>query len=1035
MQKIDKLKLLEVTSDKLYVNSSSKKIDQNGLLSEVIFGPMKNYNCACGHLNLKTIHLGQVCPKCGVKCDHSDVRYVNFGKICLPFPVLRSTQKRHLRKLTRNFRSILNPRQNDLNSSLKIFLKYDKTKDLIFLSEEFNSEYSVPIKITGLYTIYIGLLAIKNKFKSESANKFLEMFFQDLLVVPPECRIVIQVDSENNKNRLIKHKLIDIYIEILRLRSYFLKDNSDYDEVVRNQYNKVNKLFLTPGNTKVIANEKAIIYDTFISKFQYYVDELYNEVANVLSGKSGLIRSDFLGKNIDFSARAVVVNDPRLKAYQIRLPKKMFFKLWLLEYYRFLKQDKYKDSWSNKSLTNMTKLLAPFEKSELNIDFDQYEFFDEFLEYFFSQESIKNKLVYLNRQPTLWKYGLMGIEVVGVNDSEVISVSPLLVDSYGMDFDGDCVGIYKVHDRKSKEELFHNSFSAFLNTYDHNPDIIYKITNEGVYSFEVLKSGEIDKNLNPILIQNIENLKFYYGVNTNAKVYINSLGEETTYGLALLNKWIKNTSLELKQHHSIKDAIKNIYRNSNSELDFHDKLQYFYSKLHWFLSTSSTEALSIPVRENAKVISILNNNKLLQKLPKNQYLGYHIHSAISDKVYDTLPKNYYLYKITRSKFRKISFIRSIISIGYIADNNNMVHPEPIKRNIISGLTEDDFFRSAFGTRKGIIDKDQHVPDAGYMQRSMIVNLSSLEVIEEDCETKFGFTIEIKNKLHSLSLINRYYFDESGEIKLYDLTQAENPDNIGKKIKFRSPITCNTPGFKLCRKCTGAYDFKSPYLGVLAGQYIEERITQLTMSSFHTSGSANLDINEEVKSYISDHLIDIETVDNTIYLLFDENIPDNIVSIFEDDPNYLYLKKESPTVLSFNEYDHQMENNDVNKLARIINDLLKTHKGVNIMPVNEIYDKMITALHSLNQIYSLFVELLFANSYVLKNGKILRYALNDGDNNVPVSMKYSIKKIHTSQSNVLSLIFEPNERSILQYYENPKIDEHLNIFEKIWLGEL
>lgn len=111
--------LLEITSDRIYLDAQKTKYDPEGLMSEQIFGPVKSYNCACGKLSVKILN-GKVCPNCKVQCASNDLRYKTFARIRIPFPVIDFLNKKHLQKLTtKKNNNILNPVQFDLSALLK----------------------------------------------------------------------------------------------------------------------------------------------------------------------------------------------------------------------------------------------------------------------------------------------------------------------------------------------------------------------------------------------------------------------------------------------------------------------------------------------------------------------------------------------------------------------------------------------------------------------------------------------------------------------------------------------------------------------------------------------------------------------------------------------------------------------------------------------------------------------------------------------------------------------------------------------------
>lgn len=1031
-----KKSLKEITSDKLYVKNA---INQESLLSEVIFGPTRDYKCSCGKYSFKHIHGEQICPSCNVKCTSSDIRYNTFAKINLPFCIINTFKKNDFNSITgKNFKNFLSPTQYDLFSSLKLFISYEQVTDAIRISNKFTSD-SLPFKLNGIYSLFIALNVISEVYKSEKAEDLLKSFYNEILVIPPETRVTLLV--EDTRRKLIKHKITEIYIEIIRNKNYILKENKNIELSIRKHINNL-KLLTIQNRKDVILNDPEIaMYDLFVTRFQHYADVLYSEVLNVLSKKNGIIRTDFLGKNIDFCARAVVVNDPSLPTHQIKLPKKAFLKLWFLEYIKFLNDFKYDIEGEGIVSQNFSRyILRQVTNTENYIDFNNYEYFDDFIYHFFNNTKQKERLIYINRQPTLWRYGLLSVEIAGLNDEDVISVSPMIIKSLGMDFDGDTAAVYKVHDKKSIDESYENSFIMNLIEYDHNDDFITDISNENKYVYELLKMSKIDNNSDILMTsENLFKLKYDYTIDIKTAVFIKNLNITMPYGHGLLNKWAGLNAYTINENTSSADALRAIFKNSNSNEHFHQNLKRFVSSLYWFLSTHQKETLTLPFIESCELIHQVNENKILNKLPKNPYLGHYIYTAVTNNIYNTLPEDYQLYKLTKSKFRKVQFLRSLISIGYIADEKNMISPTPVTNNILSGLTEDEFFETSFGTRKGIVDKEKNVPDSGYMQRSMVINLSSLEIVEEDCKTKVGFKIKIQNKTHNRSLLNRYYFDSNGKMVLYDESHTLNDDNIGKSFLFRSPITCQTPHFKVCRCCTGVQKFKSPFIGVMAGQYIEERLTQLTMSSFHTSGSATIEVNPDILAYIKENLTDIETIDNEIYLIFNSIIPDNILELFKSIEQFSFISKDSDRVLKFKQIDHKINNEDVGKIIKKMNKILSTQLFKNtIMPIDHAYYESIDAIHRISNLYSVFIELLFANTYVNKNSKIIRYAIRDKEDITPFK-KYNIKQLHMLQSKTLSLLYEPNRSTILKYKDRPLIEKDSHkartVFERIWRGEL
>ncbi len=68
------------------INYRSQRPEKDGLFSERIFGPTKNYECYCGKYR-RLRYKGIVCDRCGVEVTHSIVRRERMGHIKLATPV------------------------------------------------------------------------------------------------------------------------------------------------------------------------------------------------------------------------------------------------------------------------------------------------------------------------------------------------------------------------------------------------------------------------------------------------------------------------------------------------------------------------------------------------------------------------------------------------------------------------------------------------------------------------------------------------------------------------------------------------------------------------------------------------------------------------------------------------------------------------------------------------------------------------------------------------------------------------------------
>lgn len=424
---IDKNKLVVVTSPKLYLDNTYEKIDEDGLLSQRIFGPLKNFRCVCGMLTSKVNHANQRCKKCGVLCTSNEVRYKTFAKIALPLPIYKPTKKNKMKLRSivgTEFKHILDPIQSDLTTSTSSYLEYNAAKDKVSLVDTYVPGNCIPIRITGTYTFYLALKSCWIHFGSTICREIMEnIFTYDLLVTPPGTRHFF-VKKREGKTSITQHPVNKTYSAIIKLSNY---DWTHIMDPAKNEEMYLSMIQKTIGSQLPISEEDLKFYDQLVCKYQYYTNVVYDIIIESLSTKQGLIRRDFLGRSIDFSSRSHIIVDPSLEAHEIRIPRDNFIRLWFIEFIRYLreiKDIKFEDALVFVKLTESSSSVT-----------NQYsEYINDFIEYMFSENAnYRNKIVLINRQPTLWRYGIPAVQVVGISDGDVITVSPLLLEQMNAD--------------------------------------------------------------------------------------------------------------------------------------------------------------------------------------------------------------------------------------------------------------------------------------------------------------------------------------------------------------------------------------------------------------------------------------------------------------------------------------------------------------------------------------------------------------------------------------------------------------------------
>ncbi|MFW6242605.1 MAG: hypothetical protein ACOC2W_00440 [bacterium] len=646
------------------------------------------------------------------------------------------------------------------------------------------------------------------------------------------------------------------------------------------------------------------------------------------------------------------------------------------------------------------------------------------------------KLCFLNRQPSLFRHGCVGMEIIPAkdDDDETIGLSPLALEPLNADYDGDTAALYILHDNEALQEVHDKAFLQSYVLYDSSNKMLATIRHETLYAAHLLSVSLIDYTLPDINIDNLQDLEetieLYNNINT--PVYFND--QTYSYGICLLNKWcgfnhvVIDFEITKSDASKISKIIYNYFNKNNKK--YYDQLSILTNHLLFYISSINES----PTINLDQLLTLLTpeEEQLFKKLPENQpYVGYYIHKSLCQRCLDKLDKKTQLYKLYKSgsRFSKTQLERSVISIGYCANAKNQIMARPITSNLIKGLNELNFFMGADGTRKGIADNARSTPDSGSLERSLVMILSCLEIAEEDCCSQNGLEIVVMSEKHAEILSQKWYKDPQKDMEWELLDYDTAKKYINNSIIIRSPMTCQTPNFKLCLKCFGERKFPTKYIGVTAGQVLAERLTQLTMRTFHESGSAELPQKQVFQNLIKNHLIDIQTdADKNVILEFDIN------TFNEDIENIQGFKQIDGNKIIFTPLNKPVHNNDAITILNKIKDLLRIQKK-NINKPNEYYQKMTSLVLEVGAPYSSFIEMLFANMFVVNIDPLEFWRYNQ---NKSIVVKYGNRSLASKISRLLGLLYQPNMESIehIDNLDTLDIDsDKLTIYEKMFLDNL
>ena len=265
---------------------------------------------------------------------------------------------------------------------------------------------------------------------------------------------------------------------------------------------------------------------------------------------------------------------------------------------------------------------------------------------------------------------------------------------------------------------------------------------------------------------------------------------------------------------------------------------------------------------------------------------------IDHLVQDPLGNDYKPFFASGTGLKEAQFREYIVRIGFKADINGNTIPILIDNNfLLHGLTKPSFvYLNALSGRKALILTKLSMGKPGSFAKKL--SYSSISSILRDdyeaCDSIGGIDYNIKDEQFLAMLNGRYYYDKNGEMKLLD--SKKDKDLIGKTLRFRSPITCNSKE-GVCKYCYGhLFDMNQSMFsaGTLAALKITEPIGQGILSSKHSQSTSSSEL-----QFTEGYDDVFETTNSVISLKEESNLDANLfiklgevsVEEFDDSESY------------------------------------------------------------------------------------------------------------------------------------------------------
>jgi DNA-directed RNA polymerase subunit beta' len=425
------------------INYRTFRPEKDGLFCEAIFGPTKDWECACGKYK-RIKYKGVVCDRCGVEVAQAKVRRERMGYILLATPVshiwffkgvpsrlgllLDLSLKELERVLYFEAYIVLDP--GDSPIEYKDRLTEDQYQRLREHGYHFRAEMgaaaikeilrAMDLEREGVL-LEAELAETNSKQKAKKIRKRLKllrglqksgnrpewMILDVIPVMPPELRPLVALDG----GRFATSDLNDLYRRVI------------------NRNNRLQKLVGLKAPEVIIRNEKRMLQeavDALIENGKHGRvvkgpgNRPLKSLSDMLKGKPGRFRQNLLGKRVDYSGRSVIVVGPELRLNQCGIPKKMALELFKPFIIRKLQEK------GHATTIRSAKRMA--ERVE-----------DEVWEVL--EEVIQEHPVLLNRAPTLHRLGIQAFQPQLV-EGEAIRIPPLICQAFNADFDGDQMAVH-----------------------------------------------------------------------------------------------------------------------------------------------------------------------------------------------------------------------------------------------------------------------------------------------------------------------------------------------------------------------------------------------------------------------------------------------------------------------------------------------------------------------------------------------------------------------------------------------------------------
>ena len=454
------------------INYRTYKPERDGLFCERIFGPTKDYECACGKYK-RIRYKGIVCDRCGVEVTEKKVRRERAGHIELVVPVAHIWYFRSLpNKIgyllglpTKKLDAVIyyeryvviqpgpmagkkDGEGNDaLGANMYDLLSEEEYNDILdnyispdndYLDDSDPNKFIAKMGAEAVYDLLTRLdldslsYELRDRANSDSSMQRKNEALKRLQVVEA---FRSSVEKGINRPEWMIMKIIPVTPPELRPLvpldggRFATSDLNDLYRRVIIRNNRLKRLMEIKAPEVILRNEKRMLQEAVDSLFDNSrkssavksdSNRPLKSLSDSLKGKQGRFRQNLLGKRVDYSARSVIVVGPELKMGECGLPK-----LMAAELYKPFIIRKLIERGIVKTVKSAKKIVDRREPVIWDI----------------LENVMKGHPVLLNRAPTLHRLGIQAFQPKLI-EGKAIQLHPLACTAFNADFDGDQMAVH-----------------------------------------------------------------------------------------------------------------------------------------------------------------------------------------------------------------------------------------------------------------------------------------------------------------------------------------------------------------------------------------------------------------------------------------------------------------------------------------------------------------------------------------------------------------------------------------------------------------